>query len=281
MAIALEDVTVPRQILLVEDEKIARDNLARMLRNRQYEVMLADSGSGAILQARRGAIGVVLMDIELGESGEMDGIDAAREIQLDHPLTSFIFVTAYARDPVYRESARRARIRIGGWIEKPTKVNELVVLIEKELEKLKVLAWIEEVRGFGGDLTTFLDQLADTLPPEVHEALLDELQAGRDDELLDEGEEIRPLEGDKEEVFMEIAAEIDSVYSRIRDLVAQNQGGPGFGDSFRSLRARLESLQEQEAEAMERQFRSRLQFDPQQGRQILQRGRSLLRRGQG
>ncbi len=79
MTVALEKVVVPSKILLVELEKNTRESLARVLRSRSHRVALAETGSSAILAAKSGRIGVVLMDIVLDEKA-MDGIAAAQEI---------------------------------------------------------------------------------------------------------------------------------------------------------------------------------------------------------
>lgn len=276
MAIAFEDVSAPQQILLVEDEKVAREALAQILRRREYEVVLAESASRAILQARKGGIGVVLMDIVLG--GEMDGIEAAQEIQYVHPFTSFIFVSAYAGDPLYKERIHRSQVRIGGLLEKPIDVQELVDLIQKESRKLQVLVWLDEIQQYGANPLDYLVQLEGSIQPEIFNDVLQELQtSGRGNESTDtEIEEIRPLGGDEENSFMDVALEIDSVYSEIRNLVAQRRGDLSLKTALRPLRERLERLQNLEADAMEHRFRSQLQFDPHQGRQLLKKAEALL-----
>jgi CheY-like chemotaxis protein len=276
MTVPLEDVIVPEQILLVEDHELAREALAQLLTRRGYKVALADSGSGAVLQARSGKFGIVLMDIRLGD--DMDGIEAAKEIQILHPLTSFIFVTAYANDTGYQERVRESRIRVGGWLEKPIEVNDLATLIEREFEKLKVLSWLDEVQEYGGDPFKYLDSLTEHLAPEIYTDLLEELRSRKENPDPDETEEILPLREDEEDPVMNIAAEIDSVYGEIRDLVAQRQGDPGLKEALHPLRVRLEALQEREADAMERRFRARLRFDPREGRELIRRAGELLRK---
>lgn len=95
--------------------------------------MTADSSARAILEAETGSVGVVLMDIGLGAG--WDGIETAQVIQHVQPLSSFIFVTAYG-DAADRCRARESNIRVGGWLEKPIKISEVVPIIAKELRKL-------------------------------------------------------------------------------------------------------------------------------------------------
>lgn len=275
MTVTLQEVVVSRQLLLVEDEKLARESLAEILRRSGYEVVGADSSSSAILEARKGEGGVVLMDIVLDE---MDGIAAAWEIQQVQPLTSFIFVSAYADDPECQERARQSRIRVGGWLVKPIlpKLPQLLALIEQESEKLRVLAWLDGLRDFGEDPVEYFKTIANSLPEALRDAVAGDLEAYDD---LADAEMIRPLgDEEEEEPLMELATQINSVYAEIRALVATRADDPGLQEALSRLRRKLESLQEQEADAMERRFRKGLQFDPERGRQLLESAAALLRK---
>ncbi len=276
----LREVIISRQILLVEDQQLARESLVEILKRKGYEVVGTESGSSAILQARKDGAGVVLMDIVLGS--EMDGISAAWEIQQVQPLTSFIFVSAFADNPEYRLRAQQSRIRVGGWLSKPIDVGQLVALIEQEHEKLRLLTWLEGVRDFGEDPGEYFSKVADSLPAGVRESVAEELESREEGGDTAEAEMVRPLHDDEQEdPLMELAEQIDAVYGEIHALVAARAGDPGLGAALRPLRERLESLQELEADAMERRFRRGLQFDPQRGRELLQRAGELLRRRHG
>ena len=65
-------------ILLVEDNELNRDMLARRLLRRGYEIVLADSASSAVEQATIVDPDLILMDVSLGETS---GLDATREIR--------------------------------------------------------------------------------------------------------------------------------------------------------------------------------------------------------
>jgi|GEM_PF-3552787 len=268
----LEQVEIPRQILLVEDEEMPRESLARILKGRGYDVLLANNGLGAVRQAKAEEIGVVLMDIVLGNG--MDGIEAAAKIQLVQPQTPFIFVTAHAND-AHRERVQNSQIREGGWLEKPISTDRLQALIESELQKRKILAWLEEVQDFGLDPFEQLDSIADSLPAAMVYDLRRALEAA--DEEPDESDDVGPLKGyDEEEQLMRIASEIDAVYDEIISLIGDRQGDSDLKSVVDPLRSRLESLQELQADAMERHFRSTLQYDPRQARRMISRAKKML-----
>lgn len=75
-----------------------------------------------------------------------------------------------------------------------------------------------------------------------------------------------------------LESEIQQIYSQLRDLVARSAEDPSLGPEIDRARHRLQALQVQEAELMEKRAASRLQFDPVEGERLLERAESLLER---
>jgi CheY-like chemotaxis protein len=259
-------VTLRQEVFLVEDEGLARASLTRILKGRGYEVTSAGNASEAVLEARKGSVSVVVMDIVLGEG--LDGIEAAEEIQEIHPLTSFIFVSAHANDLKYREMADRRQIRVGGWIEKPIlgeRIGELVEKIEYERRKLEMLASLQIVEEKGGNPYEYIRSQETFLTPRLVEDVFAEY-------------ELRPLgESDNPPDLKAIAREIDEVYAQIRALIRERSNDQDLKEAARPLRERLRVLQAQEAQAIERHVRAHLRFDPRKGRELLDRAERLLK----
>jgi len=277
--IDLERVVAPNKILVVDDKGNARRSLAKLLRSRGYRVALAETGSRAVLEARSGKIGVVLMD-NVPYDGEMDGVTAAQQIQRLYPLISFVFVTASAADPSYKRRIYDSGVRVGGLIDKPVKIDELEKVIEAELEKLRILCRLEEVRELGGDPKEQLKSAGGSLSAGLIRDLLADLERGVEaPHARSQPDELRPLAQDaEEEALMETLAEIDAVYEQIRSAVAEQKPGEGLKEALRPLRSRLEQLQERQADALERRVRRGLHFDPQRGRRVAERAEKLLQR---
>src|SRR6266511_1384600 len=83
------------KILLVEDNEMNRDMLARRLQRRGHEVVCAVNGAEGLELARREAPGLILMDMTLPV---LDGWEASRQLKAD-PTTSgipIIALTAHA-----------------------------------------------------------------------------------------------------------------------------------------------------------------------------------------
>ena len=83
------------KVLIVDDEKPARDRLTRMVEKLpEYQIVgHASNGNEAIQQAESSDADIVLMDIRMPG---LDGIQAARHLSgLEYP-PAVIFTTAYA-----------------------------------------------------------------------------------------------------------------------------------------------------------------------------------------
>ena len=138
--------TTPTKILIVEDELLAAENLARNLRKQGYEITsIVDSGAAAIANATENHPDLVLMDIML--QGDMDGITAAKTIdsQLKIPV---VYMTAYA-DETTLEKAQITNPY--GYLVKPFKPQDLKVNIELALhrsqsESSRLKAYLSQLR---------------------------------------------------------------------------------------------------------------------------------------
>jgi two-component system cell cycle sensor histidine kinase/response regulator CckA len=125
-----------KQILIVEDERIAAEDIKNSLQNLGYDVTgVVSSGEEAIKKAVEKKPDLVLMDIKL--KGELDGIDTADKIRslLNVPI---VYLTAHADV----KTLERAKITEPfGYIIKPFENRELQINIEMALYK-----WIMENR---------------------------------------------------------------------------------------------------------------------------------------
>lgn len=118
------------KILIVEDEWIIADDLRTSLTSSGYIVpSIAATGAEAIEYVKSRKINLVLMDIVL--QGEMDGIEAAKEIisRFDIPV---IYLTAYTDEAILKEAKKSGAY---GYLVKPFKDGEMFATIELALYK--------------------------------------------------------------------------------------------------------------------------------------------------
>jgi DNA-binding response OmpR family regulator len=91
------------KVLLVEDDELVRQLLARLLSDSGFVVEEADNGASALHAARRldGSLSLIITDINMPV---MDGLEFARTLRMTDSKVPFLFVTAV--DPTMVTSVR-------------------------------------------------------------------------------------------------------------------------------------------------------------------------------
>jgi two-component system cell cycle response regulator DivK len=114
----------PTRILLVEDNEMNRDMLARRLEYRGYQVVIAVDGQGGVDMARTQAPDVILMDMSLPV---LSGWDATKMIKAaeDTRAIPIIALTAHAM------SGDRDKALTAGCDDYDTKPVDLPRLLKK------------------------------------------------------------------------------------------------------------------------------------------------------
>ncbi len=119
------------KILLVEDNEMNRDMLARRLQRRGYEVVVAQDGQQAVDMARAETPDLILMDLSLPV---MDGWEATRTIKADDALGAIpvIALTAHAL-----ESDRTKALETGcdAFETKPVDITSLLATMGQFLNR--------------------------------------------------------------------------------------------------------------------------------------------------
>jgi DNA-binding NtrC family response regulator len=121
------------RILVVDDEKIIRENLARILKEENYQVAKVADGRSALAHIESHDNDLILLDLNLPDMNGLDVLSTARGMD---PDLLFIIITGYASV----ESAVKA-IKLGAYdyIKKPFKADviKLIVKLALEAQKLK------------------------------------------------------------------------------------------------------------------------------------------------
>ncbi|KLO23644.1 hypothetical protein X275_02115 [Marinitoga sp. 1197] len=119
------------RILVVDDDKVIRDVLKKVLESAKYEIDLADGGKKAIELIKNTEYDVVLLDIIMED---MDGIEVLRKAKKISPLTTVIMMTAYS-SPDYVLHA----LTLGAtdFIEKPFEPDHMINLVKENVERVK------------------------------------------------------------------------------------------------------------------------------------------------
>lgn len=120
------------RVLLVEDNVLARRNIATYLRRQQFEVEEAATGEEAIeLITRIDEYDIVVSDLRM--PGVATGIDVLACQQQASPRTPTILFTAFGSDEVQREVQQMGVV----YMEKPLSMKELTDRIRALLDRPK------------------------------------------------------------------------------------------------------------------------------------------------
>ena len=110
------------KVLLVEDNEMNRDMLARRLQRQGYEMCLAVDGPSGVAMAASELPDIILMDINLGD---MDGWEATRRIKAD-PTTCNIPVIALTAHALATDREKSVQVGCADFDTKPVNLPRLL-----------------------------------------------------------------------------------------------------------------------------------------------------------
>ena len=126
------DAMMPHSILIVEDEKIVREGLARAL-SHSYKTFQAANGKAAMeIIDRNNDIVVVVSDLKMPE---VNGFELLEKIRTDNKEVDVIFVTAFFSIESAVDAMRRGAF---DYMTKPVDIRKLEETIQKAIERKKI-----------------------------------------------------------------------------------------------------------------------------------------------
>lgn len=120
------------KILVVDDEKITRQNLEHVFKKDGYHVNTASNGADALIFLEESAFDVIVTDLKMGKVDGMTVLGKAKEID---PSTEVIIITGYATVATAIEAMKKGSHH---YLTKPLKLEEIRSTIQKALFKKKV-----------------------------------------------------------------------------------------------------------------------------------------------
>ncbi len=126
-------MSAPSSILVIDDEAIIREVIARLLRRQGYEVKTVSSGEEGLAVSRDYPCDLVLLDLMLPGMG---GLEVLSEFVARYPKAVVIMVTAYASIQTAVSATKRGAF---DFITKPFKNDELLLVIKNGLEKQQLV----------------------------------------------------------------------------------------------------------------------------------------------
>ena len=122
---------IPGRVLIVDDEKLPRGLLRRILEREGFRVVMAESGKQALEQLENNKIGVVISDIAMPE---MNGLELLVAIKLKYTAIPVLLITGHS-GTYTKEQALSAGA--DGYINKPFRNTEITRRVRTFLSESK------------------------------------------------------------------------------------------------------------------------------------------------
>lgn len=117
------------RILVVDDEEVARKNLAHILSKENYTVSTAANGMEALKKMAQSEFDVILTDFKMEK---IDGMEILERTKTKFPETEVIMITGYATIDTAVEAMKKGAFH---YIAKPFKLDEVREIVAQALDK--------------------------------------------------------------------------------------------------------------------------------------------------
>jgi len=118
-------------ILIVDDDPDPRNILSDIFKAKGFMPIAMETGKAALERVKDEPPDIALIDLKLED---MSGLEVLKEIKKLSPCTECIVLTGYAS----KESAIEAtNLGAYGYLEKPYDMNQLLLMIQRAIEKQK------------------------------------------------------------------------------------------------------------------------------------------------
>lgn len=128
-----------RNILVIDDDEVARKLLREILEREGYSVQLASSGEEAISLAKECFYPVVVSDIRMLD---LDGLDVLKYFRSNHPRTVVILMTAFGSMETAVEAIKEGAF---DYLSKPFKIDEFKAIFKKAAKQAEALMSPQEM----------------------------------------------------------------------------------------------------------------------------------------
>jgi ATP-dependent Lon protease len=117
------------QILVIDDEEIARKNLTHILEKENYDVMAVSNGMEAFKKMESTEFDIVIADLKMPG---VDGMEVLEKIKIKYPYTQVIIITGYATVSSAVEAMQKGAYY---YIAKPFKLEDVRLKVREAYEK--------------------------------------------------------------------------------------------------------------------------------------------------
>ncbi|MEZ5425222.1 MAG: sigma-54 dependent transcriptional regulator [Pyrinomonadaceae bacterium] len=127
--------------LVIDDDKATLELMKFQLESEGFQVKTADRGKKGLEFVEEIEFDIILTDLNLPD---INGIEMVRRCKETSPDTEIIMITGYGSTEKAVEATKAGAFY---YVEKPIEFEELLVLIEKAIDRKSQMAEIKELRG--------------------------------------------------------------------------------------------------------------------------------------
>lgn len=131
------------RVLVVDDEPIARENLAHALTRAGYEALALGDTRAALAELARQPYDLLLTDLRLGERSDTDGIGLMERARKLHSSLEVVVMTGYATIPGAVDAMNRGAF---SYLAKPLNLDEVRALAAKAVESSRLRREVQDLR---------------------------------------------------------------------------------------------------------------------------------------
>ena len=135
------------RILIVDDDKIARNNFTRILQKQGFHISTANNGAVGLKRLSESSYDLVITDLVMENT---NGMEFLIEIKNQFPDVEVILITGYASIPTAIEAIKKGAYH---YLEKPVRPDQMVHLARQAIEKKRLREQIAKLEArIKGDL---------------------------------------------------------------------------------------------------------------------------------
>ncbi|HVY50909.1 MAG TPA: sigma-54 dependent transcriptional regulator [Devosia sp.] len=132
-----------RDILIIDDEDDIRDLIAGILEDEGYETRQAHDADSGLNEIARRRPSLVFLDIWM-QGSRLDGLQLLDVFQTQHPEMPVVMISGHGNIETAVSAIRRGAY---DYIEKPFKIDRLLLITQRAMEATRLKSEVEELRG--------------------------------------------------------------------------------------------------------------------------------------
>lgn len=139
-------------ILVIDDEKDIRELVAGILEDEGHSTRMADGSDSALAIIKERKPNMILLDIWM-QGSKLDGLELLEEIKKKHEDIPVVMISGHGNIETAVSAIRNGAF---DYIEKPFKVDRLLLVVERAIENMKLKKQVVELQKKSSDMPSLI-----------------------------------------------------------------------------------------------------------------------------